>query len=286
MGVVSNYYPMRSSWPSLANPPGKWAYPSSRGIVFLVAGLAGIYAMQWILDRGDIHLLEQHLALDPAGLAQWQIWPVLSYALISSQPWPFLFLGGLILMYLAGRELEPILGTRDFLRLIAGATLLAGCVVGLAMALGVPSVAVFGSMSIALGILTGYTTILPDIDLWIFRWSVRAGVVTVATFAAASAAAIMGVFLQDLGYATPLLGAFAGWLQVRELGFGAPTFWQRRAMRIRAEKERIKRMPPAQFISEHIDPILEKIATSGRQSLTRREKALLRQGQEKLATRR
>lgn len=277
---------MRSSWPSLANPPGKWAYPSTRGVVFLVAGLAAFYAMQWVLDRGDIHLLEQHLALDGAGLAQWQIWPVLTYVLLSSQPWPFAFLGGLILMYLAGRELEPILGTRDFLRLIAGATLLAGTVVGLGMACGMPSAAVYGSMPIALGILTGYTTILPDIDLWIFRWSIRAGVVTVATFAAAAASAIMGLFLQDLGYVTPLLGAFAGWLQVRELGFGAPTFWQRRAMRIRAEKERIQRMPPAQFISEHIDPILEKISTSGRHSLTRREKELLRQGQEKLAARR
>ena len=43
-------------------------------------------------------------------------------------------------------------------------------------------------------------------------------------------------------------------------------------------------MTPDQFISSEVDPILEKIAEHGLQSLTRAERRTLEKGSEKIAT--
>lgn len=276
---------MRSSWPSLANPTGKWAHPSSRGVALLIAILGGFYATQWLADRGEVRLFERFLSLSGPELSEFQIWRIFTYPLISIQPWPIVFLAGLALLYFAGRELEPILGTREFLRLGASAALFPGVVAGLALACGFPSSPIFGSLPMVLGVVVAYTTILPDIDLIVIRWPIKAGFLTVTAFAATGFCAVLAFLLRDFSFAMPFLGAAAGWCQVRQLGFGPPTFWQRRKMRLRAEQERFERMPPQQFISEQIDPILEKISISGRQSLSRREKAILKKAQEKLSTR-
>ena len=50
----------------------------------------------------------------------------------------------------------------------------------------------------------------------------------------------------------------------------------------RQREARIERMPAEQFISEEIDPILDKISREGMHSLTRTERKILEKGREKI----
>jgi hypothetical protein len=80
-----------------------------------------------------------------------------------------------------------------------------------------------------------------------------------------------------------MLGALgSGWAYTRLLGFGSSLFYHK-LIRERAENDRrIEQMNWDEFVSSELDPVLEKIALQGLQSLTRREKAILRQSRRKL----
>jgi len=80
-----------------------------------------------------------------------------------------------------------------------------------------------------------------------------------------------------------MLGALgSGWAYTRLLGFGSSLSYHK-LIRERAENDRrIEQMNWDEFVSSELDPILEKIARQGLHSLTRREKAILRQSRRKL----
>jgi hypothetical protein len=52
--------------------------------------------------------------------------------------------------------------------------------------------------------------------------------------------------------------------------------------RLLEERRRVKNLPPEEFISEQVDPILDKISREGIHSLTRRERAILEQAQTRM----
>jgi hypothetical protein len=74
---------------------------------------------------------------------------------------------------------------------------------------------------------------------------------------------------------------FAGWLYVRLLGFGHPSWVQRWLWRRRLTVERIERMTFAEFIETELDPVLEKISRTGIRSLTKSERRILARTREK-----
>jgi hypothetical protein len=78
-------------------------------------------------------------------------------------------------------------------------------------------------------------------------------------------------------------GGATGWLYAHLLGFGSPSFLQRAVRRRRMEGERRRQMSLGEFITEEIDPLLEKISRSGLGSLTRSERRTLAQAREKMA---
>ncbi|MCX7887307.1 MAG: hypothetical protein N3B01_08680, partial [Verrucomicrobiae bacterium] len=73
-------------------------------------------------------------------------------------------------------------------------------------------------------------------------------------------------------------GAALGWFWVRALGYGRPLTvrWVRFRTRRRRSTE--------EFIREEIDPILDKIAKHGIESLTRRERRILEAARRRLHT--
>ena len=75
----------------------------------------------------------------------------------------------------------------------------------------------------------------------------------------------------------------AGWFYAHLLGFGRASIFQRRLQQRRAELERYEAMPVDQFISEEVDPILDKISREGLKSLTWNERRILAKAQEKIA---
>ena len=66
------------------------------------------------------------------------------------------------------------------------------------------------------------------------------------------------------------------------LGFGRPSFLQRRLRQRRATAERFHTISAGQFIAEEVDPLLEKIARDGIGSLSRNERRTLSRAREKL----
>src|SRR5207253_2685764 len=88
----------------------------------------------------------------------------------------------------------------------------------------------------------------------------------------------------DVGPAGILTGSILGWLWARKLGFGNPMWFQRRRFEREQREMRIGRMSAEEFMRLEMDPILEKIAQHGMQSLTRAERKILEQGREKLCS--
>jgi hypothetical protein len=135
-------------------------------------------------------------------------------------------------------------------------------------------------------IVVAFGTILPELELtdsffFIFPVKVKA-----KHFAAALCAlAVLLLFVDRHGvvsHSACLGGCLAGWLYAHLLGFGRPPFFQRVLRARRLERERRQQMSPEEFISEKIDPLLEKISRSGLASLTRGERRVLGQAREKM----
>ena len=64
-------------------------------------------------------------------------------------------------------------------------------------------------------------------------------------------------------------GSVAGWLYAHLLGFGRPSFLQRMVRQRRMETDRLNRLSAEEFMTEEIDPLLDKISRDGIGSLTR-----------------
>lgn len=57
------------------------------------------------------------------------------------------------------------------------------------------------------------------------------------------------------------------------------SFWQR------SKPSEVEDLPPAEFITREVDPILDKISANGIQSLTERERRILEAARAKMAKR-
>ena len=136
-------------------------------------------------------------------------------------------------------------------------------------------------------VLVAYATILPELELTsmiFFVLPVRLKAKHLAI--GALAIALLGVTWDRAGavaHSAYLGGCVAGWLYAHLLGFGRPSILQRTLRQRRAEAERFQSMSADQFISEEVDPILDKISREGMQSLTWSERRTLARAQEKIA---
>jgi membrane associated rhomboid family serine protease len=196
---------------------------------------------------------------------------------------PWHLLGNMLVLYLLGRDLESIIGSRHFLYLY-----LSGAVAGELGHLFImpPGSVLLGASGGVAAILVAYATILPELELtamMFFMLPMRLKVKHLAY--AAFGLAIVLVFINRTGTVihSAYLGAcLAGWLYAHLLGFGRPSFLQRFLRRHRAESERLEHMTVQQLMSEEIDPLLEKIARKGVVSLTRSERRVLFRAREKI----
>ena len=225
--------------------------------------------------------LEDLLGLSGAGIAAGNYWQFGSFALLHSGP--FHAFANALVLFLAGRELEPIVGQRRFVGLFLLGTFLGGLMHWLIL----PDVTLVGMSAGVVAVLVAFTTTLPELEVrmnlfFVLPMRLRAKHV---------AAALLGVCLlmwwagsaPSVGPVAMLAGCAVGWFHARQLGFGNPLFFQRYIFEKRQRAARIERMTPDQFISAEIDPILEKNLARGMHSLTRAERKVLDQGREKIA---
>jgi membrane associated rhomboid family serine protease len=189
----------------------------------------------------------------------------------------------MIVLYVIGRDIEAILGPRHFLYLyICGAI---GGELGHLFSMPATTVLFAGAGAVA-AMVIALAVILPDLEVT-DSLSFVLPVKVKLKYLGYGLWLIGGVLLiadRDgvVSHSAMIGGGATGWLYAHLLGFGRPSFLQRALRRRRIESERRQRMSLDEFITEEIDPLLEKISQTGIESLTRSERRTLAQVREKI----
>lgn len=257
--------------------------------VLLVACLVGAFVSQWMIEMMQPEFVEKGWLVDWLALGQQTFaggnwWQLLTFSFLHHGP--LHLLANLLLIYFAGREVEPIVGARQTLGIFA----LGQAAGGILHLLVMPEIPLLGASAGAAALVAAFATTLPELEVVGHLFFVVPLKLCAKYFglglALISAVCWLTRTLPAAGPAAAFAGCVVGWICARRLGFGRP-FWFQRIMFDRRQREaRLARMPAEQFVAEEIDPILEKIARSGVASLTRAERRILEQGREKMSGKR
>ena len=274
-------------------PPRRQAVPLGRegsstrpSATILLVGLSlGTFCAQLIVElflgaHGGKTLFSRWFALDGAGIASGEYWRFFTFPLLHNSP--LLLLGSLLVLYLAGREVESIAGGRHLLGIYVGGLFVGGFTQWLVM----PEWRFMGAATGVGAVLVACASILPELEVKgnlfaVFPVKLRlkylaGGVVGLSVICWLWEKALM------FGPAGMMVASVFGWTYVQQLGFGNSLSIQRMIFAKRQKAARLDRMSAEQFMAAEIDPILEKMSREGVGSLSRAERRLLEMGGEKI----
>jgi membrane associated rhomboid family serine protease len=279
----------------------------------LLVSLVVCFLLQSLLEglKGPRWVMEW-LALSSYGIAHGRFYQLLTFQFLHGG---FLhLLMNMIGLYFFGRAMEDMLGSRGMLKLY----LLSGVAGGLfqvGLAFAVPAKfwpPVVGASAGIFGLIAAFATRVPDQPItWLIffilpvTFKARVLLIIAACFALAG---VLGPLLASptlgggIAHGAHLGGMLAGIVWIRwglwqrpALNFWRP-FWRRHQPRRAPSRTASRRpwrstaaknedLPPAEFISREVDPILEKISAYGIHSLTERERQILEAARSKMARR-
>lgn len=251
-------------------------------LLSLIALNVCAFVAQLVLDGYQAGFVRGYLGLSETGVQNAYAWQFFTAPFLHDGP--LHLLGNTIVLYLLGRDVESVIGQRNFFFLYA-----AGAVAGeLGHLFLMPGHAVLlGASGGVAAVLMAYATILPELELTamiFFVVPLRLKAKHLAYGAVAIGAVLLLVDRHGtVSHSAYLGGCAAGWLYAHLLGFGRPSFVQRALHQRRAQAERYRHMTPEQFIAQEVDPLLEKISRDGLRSLNRAERRTLARAREKLA---
>jgi membrane associated rhomboid family serine protease len=236
------------------------------------------YGLQWISSFWDFAQVQTWLRLNIQGLRGGCLWQLFTYSFLNVNPFGAAVI--IIGLMTVGRELENIIGPKQVLCLVVSATVLPG----LAGALHSSDLQMVGAWPALFAVVTACTEVLSDFRLCLplCRLTVRYRFLGATLFAVLFTSWLLGCF--PFRHASPyanLLGAGIGWLHVRFLGFGTHLPGEVVFRKLLIERQRIAQMPMQQYISEFVDPVLEKIHSEGVHRLKRSERRILRKARQK-----
>lgn len=258
-----------------------WAPPQRIVLLSLIGLNAAAFIVQLVLTSWNQPSVLEYLGLSDRGINDAYAWQFFTAPLLHNNIWHFA--ADMLVLYFIGRDVEAIIGQRQFLFLY-----LFGAFSGeLGHLFLMPSDCVlFGASGGVAAIFIAYATILPELEmttLLLFMVPVRLKMRRLAQIALVGAVALL---LYDrsgaVGHSAFVGGAIAGWFYAHLLGFGRTSLLQRVLRQRRLEAARLQSMRADQFVAEEIDPLLEKISQRGLASLSRRERRLLEQAREKM----
>ena len=258
------------------------------GVVFLAQSIAGYYFQEVHIDR--------YFALSISGLQSGCFWQPITFQFMHAGL--FHLLANLITIYFFGRAVEESLGKAAFLKVYFGSGVIGGLLQVLAAFLWpghFGAGAVVGASAGAFGLVAAFATLYPERPLTLLIFFV------IPVSMRSKFLVIFSVLLALFGIIVPMdniahvahlggilvgvvmvrWGAQAGWpelvrrrvqpvarpRELAEVRFGKPAW--------RAPKPVLEELPPAEFISKEVDPILDKISAHGIQSLTPQERRIL-----------
>ena len=272
---------MRLSGRKVSRFTRPWSPSQQVVLLGLVGAHVAAFIAQLVVSAWDPAFVTEYLALSERGVSQAYAWQFFTAPFLHSNAWHFI--GNMIVLYLLGRDVEAIIGARQFLFLY-----FFGVFAGeLGHLFLMPSQTVLCAASGGIAaIFIADATILPELEitaLLLFMVPVRLKMRRVAQIALLFA---IGLLIFDrsgtVGHSAFIGAAAAGWFYAHLLGFGGTSFLQRILRQRRAEGERLRAMSADRFIAEEIDPLLEKISERGLASLSRRERQLLARAREKM----
>ncbi len=274
--------------------------------VVLVAVNVVAFILQSVLSGFSSFPTNRFFALSVDGLRHGFVWQLLTYQLMH---------GGLIhlllncwAIYVFGREVEDTLGRQKFLALYFSSGVIGGLFQALGGLLlrGHFAESVVGASAGAFGLVAAFATLYPERPLMLlifFIIPVNMRSKFLLLFSALLA--LFGIIfpLDNIAHAAHLGGMLTGIVFVRYA-----VHWHWRWPRLRRTRNQPPRplvkvprqtsapwsqnqgalgedMPPAEFLSKAVDPILDKISAHGIQSLTERERKILQTAREKMVGR-
>ncbi len=260
-----------------------WTDRQRFALLALLAVNAAVFAAQLFLEAYQTGVVREFFALSDAGVRNAYGWQFITAAFLHHGPWHFL--ANMLALYLVGRDVESIIGQRNFL-LLYGAGAIAGELGHLFL---MPSSSVlFGGSGGVAAVLFAYATILPELELTSMLFFILPVRLKAKHFAYVAIAVSLLLVVTARGgivtHSACLGGCLAGWIYAHLLGFGRPSILQRTLRHRHAVAERFRALSAEQFIAEEIDPLLEKISRDGLQSLTWQERRTLARAREKLST--
>ena len=279
--------------------------PWSATMVLLVVNVVA-FILQNVFSRFSTFPVDDWFALSMGGLQHGFVWQLLTFQFMH---------GGLLhlllncwAIYVFGREVEETLGRKSFLILYFTSGVIGGLFQGLAGVLlgGVFAAPVVGASAGASGLLAAFATLYPERPLMLllfFIIPVNMRAKFLLLFGALVTLFGMIFPFGNIAHAAHLGGMLTGLVFVRYA-----IHWQWRWPRRQRPRSqplrplvRVPRrasalwsqdqgsldedLPPDEFLSKAVDPILDKISAHGIQSLTERERRILETAREKMVRR-
>ena len=258
------------------------------------------FLLQWVLYRFTAHDLDRYLALSLWGMQHGYLWQLLTYQFMHAGLLHLLF--NCWAIYVFGRDVEDALGLKRFLVLYLASGILGGMfqiLMGVLIGGGFGG-AVVGASAAAFGLAAAFAVLFPDrLLLLFFIIPMRAKYLLLIC----GVLALLGILSpgDNIAHAAHLGGMVFGVFFIRYAMHWDWT-WSRTA-RTRPAKPMVRvipgrgstwnrakpvitdDLPPEEFLSKEVDPILDKISAHGIQSLTERERRILEAARERMARR-
>jgi membrane associated rhomboid family serine protease len=257
------------------------------------------------LGYPPIFLPGNYFALSVEGLKHGFVWQLLTYQFMHAGLL-HIFLNGWAI-YVFGREIEAVLGSKKFLILFLSAGVIGGIVQELTALVwpdlfGLP---VVGASAGAFGLVAAYAMLFPERELTLLLFFVLPIRLSAKMLLIGSAAlAVFGLAFHgnNIANAAHLGGMLTGIVFIRQFIQGRWPRWTFPARRSTPRKLVASRsgngsfwrsaagkpdedLPAAEFLSSEVDPILDKISAHGIHSLTAREREILERARKKMTGR-
>jgi membrane associated rhomboid family serine protease len=279
--------------------------PWSATVVLLVVNVVAFILQNALYRFSDIPV-NPYFALSTEGLRHGFVWQLLTYQFMHAG-WLHLLLNCWAI-YVFGRDVEGTLGRPRFLTLYFSSGVIGGLFQALGGALlgGVFAAPVVGASAGALGLAAAFAMLYPERPLMLLLFfiipvSMRAkflllfiGLLTLFgllfPFGDIAHAAHLGGMLTGIAFVRYASHWHWRWPRLEQI-------WRQPARPVIKIPRRTfagwrhdeagsdVELPPEEFLSKEVDPILDKISAHGIQSLTERERRILQMARDKMARR-
>ena len=274
--------------------------PRRSATLTLIIISAVVFFVEAIIVRFTAFPVSDHFALSLGGLKRGFVWQFLTYQFMHDGLLHLVF--NIWAIYVFGNEVEQAIGRRSLVTLYLASGVIGGffqVTAGLLLG-GAFGAAVVGASAAAFGLATAFALLFPDrLLLLFFILPLRAKYL----LAIMGALTLYGLMFPAgrIAHAAHLGGILTGLFFVR-----SAIHWNWRMPRLKfsqraptlsrtpprsashwstSPKAEADDLPDEEFLSQQVDPILDKISASGIQSLTERERRILDKARAKMARR-